>query len=77
MQLSFDFKFSEGDDEVFCCYTVPYTYSKLMKHLKAVKLSTSYILECKIAKLITIGKSLGGINIPLLKITSPEVISLA
>jgi hypothetical protein len=38
MQLSFNFTFMIGGDEVFCCYTVPYTYTEVMVHLKEIKL---------------------------------------
>ena len=37
MQLSFDFQFMIGGDEVFCCYTVPYTYSECLAHLEELK----------------------------------------
>jgi hypothetical protein len=29
MQLKFDFSFTHEDDEITCCYTVPYTYTEL------------------------------------------------
>ena len=38
MQLSFNFTFMIGGDEVFCCYTVPYTYTEMLYHLKEIKL---------------------------------------
>jgi hypothetical protein len=38
MQLSFDFTFREGGDEVFCCYTIPYSYSEMLIHINELKL---------------------------------------
>lgn len=35
--LSFDFKFEYSQDEVFIAYTVPYTYTHILKHLKLLK----------------------------------------
>jgi len=29
MQLKFEFTFGHENDEVMCCYTVPYSYSEL------------------------------------------------
>ena len=37
MQLSFEFTFEFPSDEVFCCYTVPYTYSEMQAHLDEIK----------------------------------------
>jgi hypothetical protein len=37
MQLSFDFTFEFAGDEVFCCYTVPYTYSEMQAYLDEIK----------------------------------------
>ena len=34
MQLSFTYTFAKPYDEIFCAYTLPYTYSTLMAHLK-------------------------------------------
>ncbi len=65
MQLSFCYTFEEINDEVFCAYTVPYTYSAVLAHLKQLKL-----LSTGIAKHTNLGSSLGGINIPLLKISN-------
>jgi len=32
-QLSFEYTFAYPNDQVFCCYTVPYSYSDMMSHL--------------------------------------------
>lgn len=37
MQLSFRYNFEHVNDEVFCAYTVPYTYSQLTLHIKQLK----------------------------------------
>lgn len=35
--LSFDYKFEYPNDEVFVAYTVPYTYTQMLSHIKALK----------------------------------------
>jgi cytosolic carboxypeptidase protein 2/3 len=65
MQLSFNYTFQELNDEVFCAYTVPYTHSAVLAHLKQLKL-----LSTGIAKFTNIGSSLGGIDISLIKISN-------
>ena len=37
MQLSFEYSFVQKNDEVFCAYTIPYTYSTLMSHIQHLK----------------------------------------
>ena len=32
--LSFDYRFEYDMDEVFCAYTVPYTYTQMNSHIK-------------------------------------------
>jgi hypothetical protein len=36
-QLSFDYTFMYPNDEVLIAYTVPYTYTQMQTHLKALK----------------------------------------
>jgi len=36
MQLSFNYTFEKGGDEVFCCYTIPYTFSDMNLHLEKI-----------------------------------------
>jgi hypothetical protein len=36
-QLSFDYTFQYHNDEVFCAYTVPYTYTQSIAHIKLLK----------------------------------------
>ena len=69
MQLSFTYTFDHGGDETFCCYTIPYTYSDMKLHLEKVQRAQRHE-ETKIVKIESIGKSLGGLNIPILKIQS-------
>jgi hypothetical protein len=71
MQLSFNFTFMIGGDEVFCCYTVPYTYTEVMVHLKEIKLlnDASPYKFCRQEK---IGYSVAGIEIPILKVSNPN-----
>jgi len=33
MQLSFSYTFDYASDEIFCCYTIPYTYTEMQAHL--------------------------------------------
>lgn len=69
--MSFDYKFETGNDDVYFSYTVPYSYSQLLSHLRQVK----ELAESQSSKLITfssIGRSNGGFDIPLIKITSPD-----
>ena len=80
--LSFDFQFMIGGDEVFCCYTVPYTYSEVLAHLEEVRrlhaasrkysLLTTMVccLAFKFIRFRSIGKSISGIDMPLLKISN-------
>ena len=41
MQLAFNFTFTEEQDEVFCCYTVPYSYSDMQSHFNSIKTLTN------------------------------------
>ena len=47
MELSFEYSFVKKNDEVFCAYTVPYTYTHLQAHLKHLKLLNSKCRSCK------------------------------
>jgi hypothetical protein len=47
MQLSFNYIFENLNDEVFCAFTVPYSYSTLQSHLKHLKALSSK-LSCKL-----------------------------
>lgn len=86
MQLSFEFNFRYGGDEVLCCYTVPYTFTELQAHINELKALTkferkyrysppnpSFFAEYKIIRFESIGQSLGGVDIPLLRISNPTV----
>lgn len=69
MQLSFDFQFMIGGDEVFCCYTVPYTYSECLAHLEELKKVHS-ASPFKFLRFGTIGRSIAGFDIPIVKISN-------
>lgn len=72
MQLSFCFRFPKKDDEVFCAYTLPYTYSALQAHLKHLKLLASdYPYE--FIRFESFGTSLGQIDIPIIKISNKNL----
>jgi len=68
-QLSFALDFEYADDEIFVAYCVPYTYSKLLRDIAELKsrCSTSRVLEVG-----TNGRSMMGLDIPLMKITDPD-----
>lgn len=36
--MGFDYTFMYPNDEVYVAYTVPYTYSQMLAHIKALKL---------------------------------------
>jgi hypothetical protein len=38
MQLSFSYSFQADNDEVFCAYTVPYSYSSMQAHIKQLQI---------------------------------------
>ena len=69
MELQFDFSFEEPNDELFCCYTVPYTYTEMTIHLHEIKALTAK-KHFDFLKIESIGQSLGGIDIPIVKISS-------
>ena len=66
-ELSFTYDFRNKNDTVYFAYCVPYTFSKLQNHLKALsKLPESD----KFLKEEHFCYSLSGISIPILTITS-------
>ena len=71
MQLSFNFEFEYDGDEVFCCYTIPYSYSDLQSHLNDLRLLANKT-STKFLRLDSIGKSIGGLPIPILRISNPS-----
>ena len=84
MQLSFSFTFAHGGDEVFCSYTVPYTYSEMTSHMESIrtaaerqcknkyKVDDLFYAEKQFVHFGSIGKSMGGMHIPIIKITNPS-----
>lgn len=69
MTLSFTYTFRTENDEVFCSYTIPYSYSTLQAHLRQLKLLANKE-NCDFIRFESLGLSLGGIDIPLLKISN-------
>jgi hypothetical protein len=65
MQLSFSYNFKHGGDEVFCCYTIPYSYTEMQVHINQLKM-----MKDEVIKVDSVGKSIGGLNIPVLKFSS-------
>ena len=72
MQLSFNYTFEFAGDEVFCCYTIPYTYSEMQKHLDQIHMLSLKESKTQILRMDSIGKSIGGLNIPIIKISSKK-----
>ena len=68
--LSFEYEFVYENDEVFFAYCVPYTYSLLCYEIEMVKQKAN---KLNILEVDTLGVSLLGVNIPLLKITDPSI----
>lgn len=74
--LSFDFRFLYPNDTVYVAYTVPYTYSAILTHIRHLKLLVSkkckfycvIFLESDFISFESLGQSLGGLDIPILKI---------
>lgn len=67
-KLSFDYNFTIEDDEVFIAYSIPYTYSQLLKDID--------LLPNKIVKKYILGRSLGGVDIPILHISNHDQTTL-
>ena len=68
-QYTFSYDFQQANDEVFCAFTVPYSYSNLQTHLKQLKLLSVFDPK-ETLKIESLGRSLGGLDIPLLKISN-------
>jgi len=67
--MGFDFCFEHPGDEVYCAYTIPYTYTQLQSHIRQIK-DVAETSPFQFIKVSSIGKSNGGIDIPVLKITN-------
>ncbi len=67
MTLSFNYTFKIKDDEIFCAYTLPYSYSQMQAHLKQLKLLAADY-PYPLVKFESFGMSLGNLDIPILKI---------
>lgn len=67
--MSFEYDFMYAGDEVYVAYTVPYTYSQMLSHIKQLKL-LSDDSHYKLIRFDSLGHSNGNVDIPLLKITN-------
>ena len=65
LRLTFDYEFKHDDDEVFFAYCIPYTYSQLQQDIRLYEKSL-YVKE------LTLGRTLSGLDIPLLHITNRD-----
>ena len=61
-RLSFNYEFEFEDDEVFFAYTIPYTYSQMLKDIS--------ILPKRFVRTEILGRSLTGVDIPILHISN-------
>ena len=66
---SFSFDFEYTGDEVYVAYTVPYTYSQIQNHIEFLK-NLDDENYYNFIKFESIGKSRGGLDIPIIKITT-------
>ena len=69
--MSFDFKFNYEADEVFVAYTIPYTYTQMQMHLRQIR-DVAEMSPFQFVKFSSIGKSNGGVDLPLVKITNQD-----
>lgn len=64
--VQFEISFPYNDDNVFLCYSLPYTYTDLIKNISLWQRKTPY----GIIKIETLCQTLGGRDCPLITITS-------
>ena len=69
--MGFDYCFEYSGDEVYCAYTIPYTYTQLQSHIRQIK-DVSEHSPLQFIKFGSIGKSNAGIDIPFMKITNVD-----
>lgn len=68
--ISFNYKFEYGGDHVSFAYTVPYRYTQILYHIKCLK-TLCEMKDSNVIKFSSIGKSNGGLDLPLIQITNP------
>ena len=69
--MSFDFKFDYDMDEVYVAYTIPYTYTQMQSHFRQIR-DVAETSPFNFIRFSSIGKSNGGIDMPLVKITNQD-----
>ena len=67
--MSFDYTFMYPSDEVYVAYTVPYTYTQMLTHIKHLRLLSDES-HYKFMRFESLGYSNGNIDIPLIKISN-------
>ena len=71
-QVSFEFSIDSADEKIWFAYSLPYTYSMLINFIKAIEdiqNQPEHKTNNMIYKREVIGKSLSGVEIPLITIT--------
>ena len=71
-QMSFEFTFEYDQDKVWIAYAIPYSYTMLCNFIKAIEeiqKKPENIKNSNIIKKEVLGKSLSGVEIPMLTIT--------
>ena len=69
--LTFDYLFDYANDEVYVACIVPYTYSQIQTHIDFLK-GLDDELRLNLFSVESAGKSRGGVNVPIIKITGTE-----
>lgn len=67
--LSFKFDMNHPTDKIYFAPTIPYLYSTLINHIEKIKVIQS-INGFRVFESSTLCKTLGGVEVPLLKITN-------
>jgi hypothetical protein len=70
--LSFEYKLENGNDKVWFAYAIPYTYTMLCNFIKVIE-ERQEKEEGIIFKKEIIGKSLSGVEIPVVTITDFKI----
>ncbi len=69
-QLQFKYNFTKPNTDVYFAYGIPYTYSQMEAFMSEITSTHKDIVRCE-----KLCESLGGLNLPLLTISSPEFIT--
>ena len=69
--LSFKITLMHPSDKIFFAPTIPYTYSTLINHIEKIKqIQNELDYQHWVVEIKTLCKTLGGVDVPLLKITN-------